>query len=241
MNKSRCAVVIPVYKRKLNKFEHASLLRTCAVLGGQHDLYFVAPESFEKTKCYETPVDIRFVRFEDKYFQSVDTYSKLCELPGFYGYFLDAGYEFMLICQLDAWVFFDRLEHFMNMGYDYFGGPHYQSGPWSGFRNGNGGLSLRRLSAMYEACVKTDFSHNFKPEDCAFTNDCTDILKLAPVDVCFTFSIQQAPVKYEYLNDIHCLPMGTHQPYISQLWHRFWSKYIPVDRETMNEPYECEE
>lgn len=235
--KSKCAIVIPVYKKYLTVFEHASLNRTCAVLGKNHDIFFVCPDSLEFSSDYDNKVHIGIERFDDGFFKSVDTYSKLCETPEFYDRFIRQGYEWMLICQLDAWVFFDRLEYFMDLDYDYYGGTHYDVGPWIGLHNGNGGLSLRKLSVFKHVCETADFSKCVKDEDCAFTRNLAHMFNLAPVDLCLTFSIQHNPTKFEYLRDIHNLPMGCHQPYKSCIWHSVWSRFIPVDYDKILLPY----
>jgi len=98
-------------------------------------------------------------RFDPTYFSSVPAYNRLCFSSAFYRAFSE--YEYMLVCQLDAWIFADRLSEWVARGYDYIGAP------WCIFcrnrqacdannRNecvgavGNGGLSLRRVSKFAE-------------------------------------------------------------------------------------------
>lgn len=74
-------------------------------------------------------------------------YSKLLLTPEFYERF--STYEYLLLYQLDAFVFSDRLAEFCEMGYDYIGAPMpYWSGwPYGLNHVGNGGLALRRIAA----------------------------------------------------------------------------------------------
>jgi hypothetical protein len=61
------------------------------------------------------------------------------------------SYQYILIYQLDVFVFRDELEYWCNQGYDYVGAPWITSdeekpidiGLW---KVGNGGLSLRKIS-----------------------------------------------------------------------------------------------
>ena len=91
-----------------------------------------------------------FCRFDDKYFVSIDGYNKLLLTLGFYKRF--ESFQFILIYQLDAWVFRDELLEWCNKGFDYIGAPWFegwdrasQNSSYLGV--GNGGLSLRRVSS----------------------------------------------------------------------------------------------
>lgn len=86
--------------------------------------------------------------YPDRFFQSVQSYSRLCLESFFYETF--KKYKYMLIYQTDAFVFRDNLKKFCDMNYDYVGAPW----PWwfarefpmrCKHRVGNGGFSLRRI------------------------------------------------------------------------------------------------
>jgi hypothetical protein len=70
----------------------------------------------------------------------------------FYKYFID--YDYILIYQLDAFVFSDELHHWCNQGYDYIGSPWYLDFDGSdrsiGLHavGGNGGFSLRKVRSF---------------------------------------------------------------------------------------------
>lgn len=145
----KVVIVVPVYKETLSVLEQVSLCQLQRVLGA-YSKAFVAPEGLninydglEKgfiTECF--PKD---------YFTSVSGYSHLCLTKEFYERFSD--YDYMLIYQLDAFVFNDRLMEFVNKGYDYIGAPVYRYQPhWHalGTNVGNGGFSLRKISS----CIK---------------------------------------------------------------------------------------
>lgn len=143
---SKVAVVIPVYKAELNPLEQISLAQVRKVLG-KYPLIFVAPEG--KNFAYFAPSD-KVVHFPPQFFKNVQTYSQLLMSPFFYEAFED--FEYILIYQLDAFVFYDALEEFCALGYDYIGAPR----PYCTRRNfpdkrnilvGNGGFSLRRIKS----------------------------------------------------------------------------------------------
>lgn len=117
MMSNRVIIVIPIYKKSLNANEAKSLAQCQKVLH-QYPIIFVAPESLEADFI---PTENKVERFDDAYFKSPKTYNKLLINPLFYERFI--AYEFMLIHQLDAYVFKDELEKWCQKGYDYIGAP----------------------------------------------------------------------------------------------------------------------
>lgn len=152
---TNCAVVIPIYKVKPSDIEILSLNQCFNVLD-KHPIIFVCSkaldtefyEDFSKTKGKDFVVK----RFDDNFFESVADYSKLLLNPEFYQQFL--SYEFMLIYQLDAWVFEDKLEFWCEQNYDYIGAPWFEGYDRADAKNsllpvaGNGGFSLRKISSI---------------------------------------------------------------------------------------------
>ncbi|RZJ87158.1 MAG: hypothetical protein EOO20_16720 [Chryseobacterium sp.] len=75
--------------------------------------------------------------------------------------------EYILIYQLDAWVFKDELLEWCNNGYDYIGAPLYEgfgeAKENSAFLGiGNGGLSLRKVSSHLKVLHSFAFIRSFK-------------------------------------------------------------------------------
>ena len=114
---TKIAVVIPVYREELTDLEKISLTQCRKVLG-RYPLIFVAPEG--KNFSYFAAGDA-VANFPAEYFRSTQTYSRLLMSPQFYETFSD--FDYMLIYQLDAFVFYDALEEFCSLGYDYIGAP----------------------------------------------------------------------------------------------------------------------
>lgn len=96
-------------------------------------------------------------RFDDRYFQDTATYSELLLSSAFYQRFSD--YDYMLVYQLDAFAFSDRLDEFCAMGYDYIGAPYYR---WQAYWKdidcsiGNGGFSLRKIDSTLRVLARKE-------------------------------------------------------------------------------------
>lgn len=220
---SKVAVVIPTYKTELSPLEQISLTQ-CRKILGKYPIIFVAPEG--KNFPYIAPNEM-IAQFPPRCFQSVASYSRLMLSPNFYETF--AEFEYILIYQLDAFVFYDALEYFCSLGYDYIGAP------WPRYawrppdcskkisRVGNGGLSLRNVRACHKvltlAATLPNWTENmqFFLEDSFFaTCGALDDMNfhLAPVEIAEKFSMEWHPDRaVKKLGN--CLPFGCHN------WHRF--------------------
>jgi hypothetical protein len=145
MARETVAVVVPVYKREMDELERLSLSRCAAVLG-EHPQVLIGPKSLDFGGYREVLPAAHVLRFDDRYFTGLAGYSELLVSPCFYQAF--ASYEFILVCQPDAFVFADRLRSWCERGCDYVGAPWQDAaGQW---RVGNGGFSLRRVDACLE-------------------------------------------------------------------------------------------
>ena len=148
-------IAIQCYREEMSREEKASLVQCGRIFGAKYDVVFFVPESLECSAYLEILPHARLERFEDKYFTSVSTYSWLLLSPEFYLRF--QAYEYMLIYQLDAWVFRDELEYWCQKGYDYIGAPFLQKyGKVEQVVIGNGGFSLRKISAMLRVLNNTE-------------------------------------------------------------------------------------
>lgn len=116
---NQVCIVIPIYKRKLNKYERLSISLVREKFRC-YDIYFIAHKRLDM-KDYLKYDDIKTVYFPERYFKNIISYSRLLINERFYRKFKD--YEYMLIVQPDALIFGDavRLKWFMDQGYDYWG------------------------------------------------------------------------------------------------------------------------
>jgi hypothetical protein len=149
---SKSIIVVPVYKASLTENEISSL-RQCFEVLHQVPFCFICSNSFFFKENYQQfiPGNIQYTvsRFDDKYFTSLEAYNKLLLSIKFYKRF--RSYQYLLIYQLDAWVFKNELDYWCAKGYAYIGAPWFQgwhnATPESKFIGiGNGGFSLRDIT-----------------------------------------------------------------------------------------------
>ena len=135
-------IVIPVYKEELSKPEQISLRQVQRILG-HYPIVFIAPE---RMRAFLTEKKYPAEYFPDCCFANRREYSRMLMDYKFYERFSD--YEYMLIYQLDAFVFSDRLQEFCELNYDYIGAPVWRViWPRILSRVGNGGFSLRKIAS----------------------------------------------------------------------------------------------
>jgi hypothetical protein len=147
----KAVILIPVYKTELTNDERCSL-KQCFKILGNYPIMLVCPIGMNTVQYDECAGrNIPTERFKPSFFDGIAGYNKLMKSRKFYQRFSD--YDYMLIYQLDAWVFSDELEAWCRKGYDYIGAPWFEKhksheegyGLWCA---GNGGLSLRRIEAF---------------------------------------------------------------------------------------------
>ncbi len=156
----KVCITIPVYKNldKLSLDELASITQCFTVLGDKYDIFLVCPEQLNIAdyKNYisllgDFPVENEY--FDDYYFKDIEGYNSLMMGVAFYDRF--SHYEYLLIYQLDCWVFKDELLEWCEQGLDYIGAPLFNNyGPFEEGTEitvvGNGGFSLRKISKFIE-------------------------------------------------------------------------------------------
>ena len=210
-----CIIIVPLYKKEEDWTydEHQSIKRLMKVLGKSHTISVICPENLDTSFYSKKYQFTEFIQFNDKYFESTASYSKLLLNPEFYKVF-ESDYEFMLIYQPDAWVFRDELDYWCNVGYDFIGAPHiYQNYEWVHAGNcGNGGFSLRRISWMISELIRlTNVRNEFKDYDYPEDFFIRDYFKgnLAPLIDCARFSFELLP--HIFYQVIGCkIPFGCH-------------------------------
>jgi hypothetical protein len=142
------AIVIPVYKPHLEDFERISLEQCVKVLGN----YSIRLITFKELDLNEyenilnqSGANYKVEYFNRSFFKDVIGYNKLLVSLPFYKKFIQ--FEYILIHQLDVFVFRDELLYWCEQNYSYCGAP------WLSDRNGkkvfkgvgNGGFSLRKV------------------------------------------------------------------------------------------------
>lgn len=120
MNKKDIVVVIPIYNSLLKPEEKKSLSQ-CSDILSEYRLIVVKPTTLNIDNILLEFPNLETENFPDTYFTSVRTYNKLVLEAFFYQRF--KMYQYMLIYQLDAFVFKDELLLWALKGYDYIGAP----------------------------------------------------------------------------------------------------------------------
>lgn len=222
--KNEVIIVIPYHHHDLSEKEIISLRQVQKTLR-KYDLCLAAPWRllpFLKKEEY------RVEYFEDIFFESTAMYNELMLTDEFYRRFMK--YRYILLYQLDAFVFCDRLDYFCSLNYDYIGSPWIY--PGTGIVGdvlqkvyvGNGGLSLRNVSSCIKLLHdrKRDLE-NFSCNEDFFFSIAGGDFKVAPLSIALAFSFETHVRKCFEMNDKR-LPFGCHA------WERydylFWKPYI---------------
>lgn len=170
------AVVIPVYRTEPDSSELKSFVQCLTVLGN-YPIILVVPYGFNAQHYEEIAgKKIECAYFGNRYFRSTISYSRLLVSPSFYKRF--SAYKYILIYQLDAWVFRDELSNWCSKDFDYIGAPWLEVPPFSSKRKpiinlskrlylkvGNGGLSLRKVKTHYRWAPWLSFIFMFIPKN----------------------------------------------------------------------------
>lgn len=149
MNLKLVTVVIPIYKEDMSEFECLSF-RQCLHVLRDYEITIMTYQELSLANylkiCSDYSKLINVEYFNCSYFQSVADYNKLMLSKMFYERF--SAYEYILIYQLDAFVFRDELAYWCSLGYDYIGAPWLRvnkEGDLFLLGVGNGGFSLRKV------------------------------------------------------------------------------------------------
>ena len=166
-------VVVPIHKLNPNKWECLSFEQCCRILEG-HPICIVTHHEIE-IKNYQNiaskfGIKLLIEYFNPCFFASISGYNRLMLDKSFYSRF--SSYQYMLIYQLDAWVFRDELDYWCNQGYDYIGAPWIKKNETDNTFQfdgvGNGGFSLRRIQHFidvlsYKGPVRDGSKLNLRP------------------------------------------------------------------------------
>ncbi|KKR22179.1 MAG: Glycosyltransferase, group 1 family protein [Candidatus Moranbacteria bacterium GW2011_GWA2_39_41] len=238
---SKAIVTIPAYKEDLSEFEKVSLVQCCKILN-KHDFAIICPKNLKLDKYFDIlnsfKIKYIIIHFENEFFESVEKYNLLMLSGEFYRRF--NSYNFMLIYQLDAYVFQDDLNYWCDRNYDYIGAPWFGDFSLSDENSkmldvaGNGGFSLRKIESFVKILEHKKEASEFiekyvkdgQNEDLFFSKFARDIdedFKVASPEEAMKFSFECQPRKLYEMNGKK-LPFGCHA------WERygfdFWEPFI---------------
>lgn len=170
LDKKECIVLIPVYE-SLGVDDRITIKQAIDMTPGI-DKAFIMPRSFIMDESFNDFENFRVERFHDDFFADIIGYNRLMLDADFYRCF--SGYSYMLIHQLDVFLFKPDLQYWCSKNYDYIGAPWLRPHkikkakfylsvankcPWmfsarlrkriEHYNNvGNGGLSLRKIESF---------------------------------------------------------------------------------------------
>lgn len=148
------AVVVPLHDREgLTAEEEISKNHLVHYLGS-YDKYVIAPENLNVSHP-----GFKVVRFDDKFFGSVNANKRLMLSRSFYETFQD--YECILIYHLDSLVFSDQLMQWCDTGVDYIGPPWFKCEDTPHITSpgvGNGGFSLRNVKGFLRVFDSSEYT-----------------------------------------------------------------------------------
>lgn len=241
---SSAVIVIPIVESKLKDFERVSLAQCMKILGGW-PVRVIAPDQLDLSEALAAFADkIEVVRFDPGYFRSISDYNRLMTSVHFYDAF--DSYDYMLLYQLDAFVFEDRLSEWCQRGFDYIGAPAFNAEGYETLPKEeadayaralsahrlvfNGGLSLRKIAGIKRLLgIYNTFYPSWKGnEDMLFSLDSTRLIPLKPFmnlpgwAEALSFSFERSPAASYEINGRE-LPFGCHawQKYDPGFWEEF--------------------
>lgn len=205
VEKSDIAIVVPIYKLPLSSDDRICLNQLFKIMSG-YDIIAIYPENLDLTDvCREYPLFIKHP-MDSSNFTSLRAYNKLVLSTSFYDAF--ASYKYILINQLDTYLFSDELCYWANAGFDYVGAPFVPDKDkyWSDFRRlwcklnfalrryngtdphhsqwyqvGNGGLCLRKVDKFQTITKK------YRKQ---IDNDLSDEKAFYPEDLWLSFELK---------------------------------------------------
>jgi hypothetical protein len=242
----RCCAVVPIYRSHGEGLEGFNMRQSARALN-YCDIYVVHPETVDPKWMISIFPSARSVPLPNGWFESIHAYSELCLTVAFYELFKD--YNYILILQTDAILLRDDLSYWTDQNYDYIGAPIgatinvYDSSIVDGlvphnsyFRRivpkgvvGNGGLSLRRVSACIDVLsrhrkVAEKFIRGRLAEDIffMFCGLSASSFVVPNEVVASKFSLEHDPEGYMSFNQM--LPFGLHA------WERlaktYWTRHF---------------
>lgn len=207
----KCLILIPIYLEMLLPNEQITFKRLAHIME-KHPISFLAPEHM---RDFLTGTGYDAIYVSDTCMNSRLSYNRLFLNVDFYSRF--ANYEYILICQLDVFVFHDRLHEFCQLGYDYIGAPSILRRNAAGsyeIYGGNGGFSLRKVSSIRTLLTShAEEAAGWKGLEDEYFSYCgeryPEEFRVAPFQVAKSFAFDRF-ARYMYRANHFRLPMAKH-------------------------------
>jgi hypothetical protein len=238
------SIVIPIYKA-IPSIAEIKSFRQCLTVFVDYPIFIVVPKSLDVSFYLNLATNkVAVERFEDTYFKDISGYNKLVLSKAFYLRFQKATY--MLLYQLDAFVFKDSLKEWCLKEYDYVAAPwmdmDFVRRFWSGNSKigkwldrigvvpnvvGNGGFSLRKIrTAILLLTLFKHKSDNWDSNEDIFWSLYVPyyypLMRVPSKREALKFAFETQP-RQCYVENEYTLPMGCHgwEKYEPQFWAQF--------------------
>ena len=184
--KKDCVIIIPVYNKNPKFLEEISILNTIKLYSNKYDIYIIYSENLDISYYTKRFYDVKFVKIDnDIWDNTYEGYNKMCLNGDFYSAFLD--YKYMFLVQTDAHIFSSDLNKWLEMNYDYYGGPSLITNDipvWNNLHNEflyklveekkyynyNGGLCIRNINKfMHISNLLPLLYYEYDSEDIIFS------------------------------------------------------------------------
>lgn len=220
MQMNELAVVIPIWQKVLDSNELNNIRIT---LINNYDIpqIFVVPQTLNIDKFSFINRKAKIIKFPDRYFTSVQTYSELLLSTTFYERFSE--FKNIIIVQTDA-VLIKNAKVLTELGYPYIGSVWERGYPVGRIAKnliinkrlnrvikskkifvGNGGLSIRNVETMIEICIYIEsFNSKLKfkfPEDVLISYFLEELGHCLP-----SFAIADSIFKEKTASDLSSIP-----------------------------------
>ena len=226
MEENKVIIVIPIYKSELSSYESISL-KQCLKILYRYPISIVTPLSKSIIENIVQGENISYQHVPTCWMNSISSYNKMMLNSSFYSMYED--YKYMLLYQLDAFVFCDELSEFCDMGFDYIGAPwisgqilHRHDGNCLWYV-GNGGFSLRKISSFIHILEENRIKNIEFQEDIFWASCKSTEFHVPEIETALRFSIESNVKMCIQLNRGK-LPFGCHA------WEKydfaFWIPYI---------------
>lgn len=245
---AKFCIVTPHQGPPFNEVALLSFRRSAEVLSA-HRWIFAVPHGTDMTPFREIAPNAEARYFPKEYFSSKRSAQWFYMHPELFDAFED--FDFILIHQLDVFVFEDQLQHWVDQAvennWDYIGAP-WLNHQWLRFANnplarlpwhwllnepvGSGGFSLRRVATCREASRKDawiirKFLRHFVPEDiywCQLAQKLGTAFHRPPIEIAAKFAFETECDRCQQMT-------GGKMPFAVHGWNRhdweFWQDKIP--------------
>jgi hypothetical protein len=143
---NKIAVLIPFYKQRLTVYENIALQQCFKVLSAYSIIAIKPYKLVLPAEVVQYKFD-NIISFPDEYFEDIQGYNRLMLDAVFYREFLNC--EYILIHQLDAFVFRDELNSWCNRDLDYIGAPWMRKKEYSNIFKAIVSNGLQYLAKRY--------------------------------------------------------------------------------------------